>query len=41
MEMEAEFEGFLRSTELAENTVKAYLYAVKQYGSRYGAAADR
>lgn len=35
MEMEVEFEGFLRGTNLAENTVKAYLYAVKQYCGRY------
>lgn len=35
MEMEMEFEGFLRRTNLAENTIKAYLYAVKQYCGRY------
>lgn len=35
MEMDVEFEGFLRRSNLADNTIKAYLYAVKQYCSRY------
>lgn len=35
MEMDVEFEGFLRRRNLADNTVKAYMYAVKQYCSKY------
>ncbi len=35
MEMDVEFEGFLRRSNLADNTIKAYLYAVKQYCNRY------
>ena len=35
MEMDVEFEGFLRRSNLADNTIKAYVYAVKQYCGRY------
>ena len=31
-----EFENFLRGLNLSENTVKSYLYALKQYQSLYG-----
>lgn len=35
MEMDVEFEGYLHRSNLAENTQKAYLYAVRQYCGRY------
>lgn len=35
MEMDEEFEGYLHRSNLADNTVKAYMYAVKQYCSKY------
>ncbi|HIX15937.1 MAG TPA: site-specific integrase [Candidatus Hungatella pullicola] len=35
MEKDMEFEGFLQRSNLAENTIRAYTYAVKQYCSMY------
>lgn len=35
METVTEFEAYLRKSNLAENTIKAYLYAVNQYFDRY------
>lgn len=35
MELETEFEEYLRKGNLAENTVKSYVYAVKQYCRMY------
>lgn len=36
-----EFEHFLREMNLSENTIKSYLYAVKQYESLYGKATHK
>ena len=36
-----EFEYFLRGLNLSENTVKSYLYALKQYESLYGTVSRK
>lgn len=36
-----EFENFLREMNLSENTIKSYLYALKQYESLYGETVNR
>lgn len=36
-----EFENFLRGLNLSENTVKSYLYALKQYQSLYGTVSRK
>ncbi len=31
-----QFERHLRATDLSENTISSYLFAVKQFGEQYG-----
>ena len=39
--MIVEFERHLRGTNLAENTVKSYLFAVRQFYTRYDSVTKR
>ena len=39
--MIVEFERHLRGTNLAENTVKSYLFAVRQFYERYDSVTKR
>ena len=39
--MIVEFERHLRGTNLAENTIKSYLFAVRQFHERYDSVTKR
>jgi hypothetical protein len=36
-----DFEKYLRGTNLADNTVKAYLFAMRQFSGQFGSASKK